>query len=81
MFRCNEVAEKAGRLLDGELGRLDRLQLRLHLAMCRGCRAFLRQMRLTGDLARMARGTADGEMAPAIEAALARRRAASRRED
>lgn len=51
MLSCREVAERASALIDGELGVFDLLQMRLHLAMCKGCNAFVRQMRTTRDLA------------------------------
>ncbi|MBC7138739.1 MAG: zf-HC2 domain-containing protein [Defluviimonas sp.] len=50
MLSCKEVAERASALIDGELGMFDLLQMRLHLAMCKGCSAFVRQMRITRDL-------------------------------
>lgn len=50
MLSCKEVAERASALIDGELGVFDLLQMRLHLAMCKGCDAFIRQMRTTRDL-------------------------------
>lgn len=50
MLSCKEVAERASALIDGELGMLDLLQMRLHLAMCKGCGSFIRQMRVTRDL-------------------------------
>ena len=50
MLSCKEVAERASALIDGELGVFDRLQMRLHLAMCKGCNAFVWQMRTTRDL-------------------------------
>lgn len=54
MLSCKQVAERASALIDGELGLMDRLQLRLHLAMCRGCRAFIGQMKVTDNLAKAA---------------------------
>lgn len=56
MMSCKEVAERASALIDGELGVFDLLQLRLHLAMCRGCGEFIRQMRTTSDLTKSAAG-------------------------
>lgn len=50
MQSCKEVAERASALIDRELGLFDVLQMRLHLAMCKGCDAFIRQMRTTRDL-------------------------------
>jgi len=54
MLSCKEVADRASDLIDGDLGLFDLLQLRLHLAMCKGCDAFVRQMRTTRDLTRAA---------------------------
>jgi anti-sigma factor RsiW len=54
MLRCKEVAERASALIDGELGLFDAIQVRLHLAMCKGCNAFIRQMRQTRALAKAA---------------------------
>jgi len=50
MLSCKEVAERASALIDGELGVFEALQMRLHLAMCKGCGAFIGQMRTTRDL-------------------------------
>jgi hypothetical protein len=50
MLSCKEVAERSSALIDGELGVFDLLQMRLHMAMCKGCNAFVRQMRTTRDL-------------------------------
>jgi predicted anti-sigma-YlaC factor YlaD len=54
MLSCKEVAERASALIDGELGLFDRLQMRLHLAMCKGCGAFVDQLATTNELARVA---------------------------
>lgn len=50
MLSCKEVANRASALIDGELGVVERLQLQLHLALCKGCAAFIGQMRTTRDL-------------------------------
>lgn len=50
MLTCREVAERSSALIDGELGVIEALQMRLHLAMCRGCGAFIDQMRTSRDL-------------------------------
>ena len=47
MMSCREVSEKASAHLDGELSARQRMGIRLHLAMCRHCRRFLRQLRAT----------------------------------
>ncbi len=53
MLSCKEVAERASALIDGELGVFEALQMRLHLAMCKGCGAFIGQMRTTRDLTQL----------------------------
>jgi len=50
MLSCKDVAERASALIDGELSTWDALQIRLHLAMCKGCGRFIEQMRLTDQL-------------------------------
>jgi len=54
MLSCKEVAIRASALIDGELSTWDALQMRIHLAMCKGCDKFIGQMRITRDLTRMA---------------------------
>ncbi len=50
MLSCKEVAERASALIDGELTVWDSVQMRLHLAMCKGCGRFIGQMRTARDL-------------------------------
>lgn len=50
MLSCQEVAQRASALIDGELSTWDTLKMRMHLAMCKGCSRFIGQMRLTRDL-------------------------------
>ena len=54
MLKCKEVAERASRLIDDELGPWQKLNMRLHLMMCSGCRAFVQQFRVTQALLRSA---------------------------
>lgn len=74
MFRCDEVADRASLMVDGELGFWPRLEIRLHLAMCQGCRAFVEQMRRTRDLTAMAGSMQDPPPSDEVIAALAQRR-------
>lgn len=62
MLSCKEVSERASALIDGELGLFDLLQMRLHLAMCKGCDAFVRQMRTTRELTKSALDIEPAEM-------------------
>jgi predicted anti-sigma-YlaC factor YlaD len=45
MMSCREVTERASDVVDGTLPPLARLQLRLHLMICEGCRTYIDQMR------------------------------------
>ena len=47
MFTCRKVAERATELDEGCLGAFDRLRMRMHLAICRTCTRYLKQMELT----------------------------------
>ena len=77
MFRCSEVAARASLLIDGDLGFWPRLNIKLHLAMCRGCRAFVEQMRITHELTTIAGAMHDPALSEEIKAALARRQMGS----
>lgn len=52
MIKCSELTHNASAYLDGDLPRLTRWSIRLHLMMCENCRRFVRQLQLTGDLFR-----------------------------
>ncbi|GHD98500.1 hypothetical protein U879_00055 [Defluviimonas sp. 20V17] len=71
MLSCKEVTERASALIDGELGPLQTLRMRLHLAMCHGCAHFLAQMRATRALT-MTTLPSDPPDAARIEAILSR---------
>ncbi len=47
MMKCKEVTELATEYVDGGLPFWRRLAFRMHVAMCRHCRAFLDQVRKT----------------------------------
>ncbi len=74
MLRCREVAERASLLIDGELGPLQRLNMRLHLAMCRGCKAFVEQLRITQDLTKKAAELGSEDIGEGVSAVLSRMR-------
>ena len=48
MLNCREVTERASDFLDAALPWHARLQVRMHLLMCRFCREYVRQMALVG---------------------------------
>ncbi|MBC9251541.1 anti-sigma factor [Pseudomonas alcaligenes] len=47
MLSCKELVAHSSDFLDGQLGFRQRLAVRVHLASCRNCRRFIRQMRVT----------------------------------
>lgn len=47
MIRCEQVVQAAGDFLERRLALRKRLMVLLHVAMCRGCRAYLEQFELT----------------------------------
>ncbi|MCT8331145.1 zf-HC2 domain-containing protein [Acidimangrovimonas sediminis] len=47
---CKEVAEKANAMVDGEVSAWEAMQLKVHLAMCKGCGRFVDQIRTTDEL-------------------------------
>lgn len=49
MLSCREVTELLSAEQDGPLALGQRVQLRLHLAMCQGCSNFRKQMRFLHD--------------------------------
>lgn len=74
MFRCREVAERASLMIDGELGFWPRLNMTVHLAICRGCRAFIEQMRVADQLTQRAASKGDPMPSDETRAALAQRK-------
>lgn len=74
MFSCKDVSERASALIDKELPLWEVMQLRLHLAMCKGCSAFVRQMKITRALTSIAPAVAPAaaEDEAAMAAILAR---------
>ncbi len=47
MLTCKEITELVTDFLEGRLTPLQRLRFHFHVGMCRHCRAYLRQMKLT----------------------------------
>jgi len=47
MLKCRDVLEVADAYLANELNKWQRMQFRLHLAVCRNCRRYVRQLKLT----------------------------------
>jgi len=50
VLSCRDVTERANALLDNDVSWSERMALRLHLAMCSMCRAYLDQLHKTRAL-------------------------------
>ncbi|MFN7086194.1 MAG: zf-HC2 domain-containing protein [Burkholderiales bacterium] len=44
MYSCRQASELSSKAMDQPLGPMERLLLRLHLMMCKGCSNFSRQL-------------------------------------
>jgi predicted anti-sigma-YlaC factor YlaD len=44
---CREAVEAVAEYLEGMMGLTDWLRFQMHLGLCRGCRVYLRKMKLT----------------------------------
>lgn len=75
MLSCKELVAHSSDFLDGQLSLRERLRVRAHLAMCRHCRRFIRQMKVTQGVLRALPETAIPELD-----ALAERLAQQRRQ-
>lgn len=52
MLSCRDVTETASDYLERELGWWPRLRFKMHLAMCRHCRRYVKQIKATIGLLR-----------------------------
>lgn len=47
MMNCDQVTKAAGDFIERRLRLRERLEVLLHIAMCKGCRTYFEQFRLT----------------------------------
>ena len=47
MLTCRELTEVITDYLEGRMSFMDRVRFRAHIGLCRNCRAYLDQMKLT----------------------------------
>jgi len=47
MMNCEQVTRAAGDFVERRLRLRERLMVLVHIAMCKGCRAYVEQIRLT----------------------------------
>lgn len=60
MLRCKEATHLISEQQDRQLAAGERLQLRMHLAMCSGCRNFRAQMNFLRDACKRFTDKTDG---------------------
>ncbi|MCW8885493.1 MAG: zf-HC2 domain-containing protein [Motiliproteus sp.] len=41
MLKCKHITEQASSYIDGEMGFMQRLKFRMHLALCKHCKRFV----------------------------------------
>ncbi|HSC82246.1 MAG TPA: zf-HC2 domain-containing protein [Pseudomonas sp.] len=75
MLSCKELVAYSSDFLDSQLGLRERLSVRSHLAMCRHCRRFIRQMKLSQAVLRQLPGEAIPELDALAERLAQQRRA------
>lgn len=47
MLTCKEMTELVTEYLEGRLSLADRMRFQMHIGMCKHCRAYLKQMKVT----------------------------------
>jgi predicted anti-sigma-YlaC factor YlaD len=50
MLMCRDLARIASDYIDGELGPMDKVSVKMHLLMCGHCRTFIGNLRASVDL-------------------------------
>jgi anti-sigma factor RsiW len=70
MLTCRQLTELMTDFAEGRLALAERLRFELHLGLCRDCRAYLHQLRLTAEAAGR---LPEPELPRALEAELLRR--------
>lgn len=50
MMTCKELTELVTEYLEGEMRFMERLSFRMHIAMCRSCRTYVRQLKQTVEV-------------------------------
>lgn len=60
ILTCRNVADKASPFMDGELGRLMRLRIRVHLTICPACMRYFQQLKAVVGATRQL-ASSDGE--------------------
>lgn len=61
MLACKQATRLASAALDRKLSLSEQIQLRLHLAICNGCRNFTRQIDLIRQISKRHADQADDE--------------------
>lgn len=74
MLKCREVSELASAIIDQNLSMRTRLAVLAHLSLCRHCRLYLRQLRLTAETLRRLPAEPEADARAILEAIRRRER-------
>ncbi len=74
MLSCKDLVAHSSDFLDGQLSLRERLGVRAHLAMCRHCRRFIRQMKVSQHVLRQLPDAAIPELDALVERLAQQRR-------
>ena len=77
MFKCREVSRMISESMDRKLPLHHRIMIRIHLAMCKYCARFKRQIQLMQAACRRLEAAVEGPDAAAVLSPEARERIAS----
>lgn len=68
MLMCRDLAMIASDYIDGELGTVGKLSVKMHLMMCGNCRTFIGNLRASTELMKVhTSGTVDDEFVRHID--------------
>ena len=82
MLMCRDLARIASDYIDGELGPMERLSVKMHLMMCGHCRTFIGNLRASAELLRAhSSGKPDPELVRRIDEQIAQALNAKRKTD
>jgi predicted anti-sigma-YlaC factor YlaD len=62
MLSCKEMSEVITEYLEGRMSMADRMRFRMHIGMCKHCRAYLKQMKATVEALGQLPSDAEAEM-------------------
>ncbi len=82
MLMCRDLAGIASDYIDGELGTMQKLSVKMHVMMCKDCRSFIGNLRASTDLMRAhSSGKVDPDLIRRIDDRVAQAMSTERKAD